>query len=40
MKKILALVLALIMVLAVFAGCVSHLVHKAALLREENESFV
>ena len=27
-------------VIAVFAGCVSHLVHKAALLREENESFV
>ena len=27
-------------VIAVFAGCVSHLVHKAALLREENEAFV
>jgi len=27
-------------VIAVLAGCVSHLVHKAALLREENESFV
>jgi hypothetical protein len=27
-------------VIAVFAGCVSHLVHKSALLREENEAFV
>ena len=27
-------------VIGVFAGCVSHLVHKAALLREENEAFV
>ena len=27
-------------VIAVFAGCVSHLVHKAAQLREENEAFV